>query len=211
MGVSMAVQQLLVYRVTPGRRDELLGLLKQVQANIAKAGAVGRVGVVTSGQNFGAIGTVREHESWEALADYNEQHGNTAAMPLLEAMRSASPPATPVVAGIRSEVDPEGHGPSDKPFVSGISFDVLSDRPAVVKAVGETRDMFESLGSDSRIWVSANGENSGRITITSQFDNLAGWARFRAALEARTEGAPMMGVQGKFQSAGILHWTEIEL
>lgn len=207
----MAIQQIVVYRVTPGHRDELLGLIKQVQDNIAQAGAVGRAGVITSGQNFGAIATVREHESWEALAEYNEQHGNSAAMPLLEAMRSANPPATPIVGGVRSEIDPEGHGSSGKHFVSGISFDVLSDRPAVLKAVGETRDMFESLGSDSRIWTSANGDNVGRLTITSEFDNLGGWARFRAALEARTDGAPMAAVQGKFQGAGIVHWTEIEL
>jgi hypothetical protein len=207
----MAVSQLVVYRVAPGRRDDFLGLLKQVQDNIAEAGAVGRAGTITSGVNFAAIATVREHESWEALAEYNEQHSNAPAMPLLEAMRSADPPATPVVAGIRSEIDPEGHGSSGKPFVSGISFDVLSNRPAVLEAIGGMRDVFESVGADSRIWTAANGENAGRLSITSEFDNLAGWARFRAALEARTEPAPLTGVQEHFQGAGIVHWTEIDL
>lgn len=207
----MAIQQIVVYRVNPGRRDDLLGLLKQVQANIAERGAEGRVGVVTSGPNFSAIATVREHESWESLAQYNEEHGNAAAMPLLEAMRSANPPATPILAAIRSEIDPEGHGSSGKPFLSGLSFDVLSNRPAVVEAVGEMRDLFEELGADSRIWTTANGEHAGRLTITSQFDNLAGWARFRAALEARTEPAPMARVQNQTQTAGIVHVLEIEL
>jgi len=207
----MAIQQIVGFRVIPGHRDEFLGLLKQVQANTANAGAVGRAGTVTSGLNLGVIAAVTEHASWEAFADYNEQHGNAPAMPLLEAMRSADPPATVVGSGIRAEIDPEGHGSSGKPFVSGISFDVLSDRPAVIKAVGETRDLFESLGSDSRIWTAANGETAGRVTITSEFANLGGWARFRAALEARTGGAPMASVQGKFQGAGIVHWTELEL
>jgi hypothetical protein len=90
----MAVQQLVVYRVMPGRRDDFLGLLKQVRDNIAQAGAVGRAGVINSGVNFAAVATVREHESWEALAEYNEQNGNAAGMPLLKAMRSPDPRAT---------------------------------------------------------------------------------------------------------------------
>lgn len=207
----MAIQQIVGFRVIPGHRDQFLGLLKQVQANTAAAGAVGRAGTVTSGVNVGAIATVNEHASWEALAEYNEQHGNAPAMPLLEAMRSADPPATLVGAGIRHEIDPEGHGSSGKPFVSGLSFDVLGNRPAVLEAVGEMRDLFEELGADSRIWNAANGETAGRITIASEFDNLGGWARFRAALEARTEPAPMARVQEHIQGAGIVHWTQLEL
>jgi hypothetical protein len=88
---------------------------------------------------------------------------------------------------------------------------VLSNRPAVLEAVGAMRDVFESVGADSRIWTVASSEQAGRVTITSEFDNLAGWARFRAALEARSEPAPLTGVQEHFQGAGIVHWTEIDL
>jgi hypothetical protein len=109
---------------------------------------------------------------------------------------------------------PRDDGSDTGSFISGISFDVTGDRAAVLAAVGETRDVFESLGSSSRIWTIANGEYTGRLTITNEFEGIAGWARFRAKLDEYTAAGnalPMAQAAGNFQGAGIAQSTEIDL
>ena len=208
----MTIQQVAAFRVNPGHRDRFLGVLAEVQANAAAGGASPRAGTVLSGRNAGMVVTATEHESWEAFADYSDaSDASPPSQPLLDALRGSDPPATLAGLGIRAQVG--DHPAENKSFISSISFDVLSNRPDVVAAIGGMRDLFETVGASSRIFATANGDNPGRLIIVSEFDGLGGWARFRDALQTTADGgtAPLAGVQEHIQGAGISHVRALPL
>jgi hypothetical protein len=213
----MAVQQAVAFEVNPGGRDALLAAIAQVKAIDEQAGASTRVAGVTAGPNVGSITVSTTHASWESLAEFLEKNP-TRAQPVLDLLRSATPPARLTANTVRAEVLARDSDGLDLPaFTSALIFDPGSGTAAqATEALGATRDLFETLGSVSRIWTLANGPNLGRVAIASGFDNLAGWARFRARLTEHTEAgnalpvAPFMA-DGTIRIGGLIQTTAIDL
>jgi len=210
------VQQAVSFEVSPGGREILLAAIAQVKASAEQAGASTRVAGVTAGPNVGNISVTTTHESWESLAEFLESNP-TRTQPVLELLRSANPPARLTANVVRSEVLPrDSDGLVQPAFTSALIFDRGTGAPAqATEALGATRDVFEQLGSHSRIWTVANGPNIGRMAIASGFDNLAGWARFRAQLAEHTASNPLpvtpLVADGTVQIGGLIQTAAIEV
>ncbi len=208
----MAVQQLVGFNVNPGGREQLGSLLRAAKTASEAAGATVRLSAVTVGNNVGTVVATTTHASWDAWADYMDATAdNQPTQPVREALQGPNPPAT--LAGIFHRNELHARDGSDgivTPFLSGLSFDVTRNRAAVVAAMADLRDVFESLGSTSRVWALATGEDQGRITITSAFDGIAEYARFRGRLEANEGALPLAGVTDDIVGAGIVHTVELE-
>lgn len=211
----MAVQQIVAFQLNPGGREPFLSLLGQSKAASEAAGASVRVAAVMSGQRVGSIAVTTSFDSWDAAAQFAEATAESRpTQPIRDALASANPPATIVNRFHRTELLARDGAAADAPFLSNLSFDATANRAEVVAAIGETRDVFESLGSASQVWTVASGENAQRLTIVSAFDGEASYLRFRGALEARLAGGtplPVASVTDHVQGAGILHTMAIDV
>lgn len=212
----MAIQQSASFEVSPGGREVLLGAIAKVKAVDEAAGASVRVASITAGPNIGNITVTTTHASWETLATFLEANP-TRTQPVLELLRSANRPARLTANVIRAEALARDADGLDQPaFTSALIFDGGTGAPAqAMEALGATRDVFEQLGSHSRIWTVTNGSSIGRVAIASGFDNLAGWARFRARLAEHTTGNPLpIGsaiADGTVQIGGLIQSVAIEI
>jgi hypothetical protein len=211
----MPVQTLAGFQINPGGRDAMIGVLGETKAAIEAAGGSVRVATLSAGTLSGAIVVTTTHDSWEALAQYTEATAaNPPVAPVRDALNAPNPPASLIGIFHRNELMARDSAPADETFLSGLSFDVTGNRAEVVTALGGTRDAFEALGSSSRVWGIATGENQGRITIVSAFDGPASYWRFRAALEQQAAAGttlPVASVIEHVQGAGIVHTTAIDL
>ena len=165
----MAVQQAATFEVNPGGRDALLAAIAQVRASDDESVST-RVAGVTAGPTVGSITVSTMHASWEALADFLENNP-TRTQPVLDLLRSANRPARLTANVVRSEVlARDSDGVEYPAFISALLFDSGTGTAGqATEALGATRDVFESLGSHSRIWTVANGPDIGRTAIASGF------------------------------------------
>jgi hypothetical protein len=215
-GSVMAVQQVTGFEVTPGERDTLLGAIGMVKEAADQMGVAMQVRGVTAGPNVGNIAAAFTFEDWEALAVFSETNAGIT-QPVLEVLRSEKPAARVTVNVIRMELLPGDADVNEAaPFSSALLFDPGTGNPGqALEELGGTRDVFESLGAESRIWSPANGPDVGRVAIVSGFDNLAGWARFRERLTEHTAATPLpiasLGADGTIKVSGIVQTSLIEV
>lgn len=210
----MAIQQAAIFEVTPGGRPALLAAVAQVKVAVEAAGASMRVANVTAGPDVGRLTASTYHASWEAFADYNDQHADNVA-PVLALLGQPGSPARLANLVLRDEIAArDGAAGDDSGFASALILDAPGGlSPDATAAVVATRDVFESLGASSRVWSPANGPNIGRMVIASGFDSISGWARFRGKLAAHTADNPLpiapFGASGALKAGGILQTTAV--